>query len=97
MLTVLAVLQGVLVLSMVLLVLVQKTTSDGMANLASSSAKSIHSSMKVDFIKKSTMFFATAFIINSIVMANIGYHTSNSNSIEKHLDESNNEEILDDE
>lgn len=97
MLSILAVLQGVFVLSMILLVLIQKTSSDGMANLASSSgSKSMHSSIRMDFVKKSTIFFVAAFMINSIVIANIGYHINNSNTIEKYIEE-NNTEIKDDE
>ena len=91
MLTILAVLQGIFVISMVLLILVQRTTSDGMANLASSSTKSIHSSMKIDFVKKSTIFFAAAFIINSIVIANLSYRVNNSNSINYYIEENKKE------
>jgi|LauGreDrversion4_2_1035121.scaffolds.fasta_scaffold12914_7 preprotein translocase subunit SecG len=91
MLTVLAILQGILVISMVLLVLIQRTSSDGMANLASSGAKSIHGSVKMDFIKKSTIFFAVAFIINSIIIANMSYHINNSNSINKYIEENKDE------
>lgn len=87
MLTILAVLQGVFVLSMILLILIQRSTTDGMANLAGSGMKSMHTSMKVDFVKKSTMFFAAAFIINSILMANIGYHMNNSKTIDKYIQE----------
>ena len=95
MLTVLAVLQGIFVISMILLILVQRTTSDGMANLASSGTQSMHSSVKMDFIKKSTIFFATAFIINSIIIANLSYKINNSESINKYIEENHNE--MDDE
>jgi len=91
MLTVLAVLQGIFVISMILLILVQRTTSDGMANLASSGAESIHSSIKMDFIKKSTIFFATAFIVNSIIIANLSYKINNSGSINKYIEENQQE------
>lgn len=95
MLVTLGVLQGVFVLCMILLVLMQKTSSDGMANLAGGSVKSIHASGKIDFVKRSTIFFASAFIINSLIMANIGYHENNSTSISEQIKE---EEItLDDE
>jgi len=91
MLTVLAVLQGIFVISMILLILVQRTTSDGMANLASSGTESIHSSIKMDFIKKSTIFFATAFIVNSIIIANLSYKINNSGSINKYIEENQQE------
>ncbi len=91
MLTILAVLQGIFVISMVLLILVQRTTSDGMANLASSGTKSMHSSIKVDFVKKSTIVFAAAFIINSIVIANLSYRINNSNSINNYIEENKKE------
>jgi preprotein translocase subunit SecG len=97
MLVILAVLQGVFVLCMILLVLMQKTSTDGMANLAGSSAKSMHSSVRMDFVKKSTIFFAAAFIINSLLMANIGYHQNNSTSIIEKIHEHNDEIPLDDE
>lgn len=91
MLVILAVLQGVFVLCMILLVLMQKTNTDGMANLAGSGAKSIHSSVRMDFVKKSTIFFAAAFIINSLLMANIGYHQNNSTSVIEKINEHNDE------
>lgn len=97
MLIILAVLQGVFVLSMVFLVFMQKTSTDGMANLAGSSAKSMHSSMRMDFVKKSTIFFACAFFVNSLMMANIGYHQNHSVSIVEQIQENNNEISLDDE
>jgi protein translocase SecG subunit len=69
MLNILAVLQGVFVLSMILLILMQKPSSDGLANLAGSGGKA--SFIKFDLVKKATIFFAAAFFINSIVMANL--------------------------
>ncbi len=96
MLIILAILQAVFVLSMVFLVFMQKTSTDGMANLAGST-KSMHSSMRMDFVKKSTIFFATAFFINSLIMANIGYHQNHSVSIAEKIQENNNELPLDDE
>ena len=97
MLVILAVLQGVFVLSMIMLVLMQKTNTDGMANLAGGNTKSIHSSMKMDFVKKSTIFFATAFILNSLIMANIGYHEHHTSTIMQHIEQHNYELSLDDE
>ncbi len=92
MITTLAILQGILVVSMILLILVQKTSSDGMANLASSSTKSMHGSIRMDFVKKSTIFFAVAFIINSIVIANLSYKVNNANSINKYIEENKDED-----
>jgi protein translocase SecG subunit len=97
MLIILAVLQGVFVLSMILLVFMQKTSTDGMANLAGSSAKSMHSSMRIDFVKKSTIFFAIAFILNSLIMANIGYHQNHSESIVEQIQNNHEKISLDDE
>ena len=97
MLILLAVLQGVFVLSMIMLVLMQKTSTDGMANLAGGNTKSIHSSTRMDFVKKGTVFFAGAFIINSLIMANIGYHANNTTSIIEYIQDNNDEAILDDE
>lgn len=95
MLTILAVLQGVFVISMILLILVQRTSTDGMANLASSGTKSMHSSVQMDFVKKSTVFFAAAFIINSMVIANLSYRVNNPDSINKYIEENKND--MDDE
>ena len=95
MLIILAVLQGVFVLSMILLVFMQKTSTDGMANLAGSSTKSMHSSMRIDFVKKSTIFFAIA--LNSLIMANIGYHQNHSESIVEQIQNNHEKISLDDE
>jgi protein translocase SecG subunit len=85
MLTPLVVLQGILVLSMTLLVLLQKSSADGMANLAGGATKSMHASMQMDFIKKGTIFLAVAFISNSLLIANISYHKNNLLSISDYI------------
>jgi preprotein translocase subunit SecG len=77
MFTILIVVQGVLVMCMILLVLMQKTSTDGMANLAGSGQQSMHASGSNSFVRKGTMFFAIAFILNSLIIAKISYHENN--------------------
>ena len=81
MLNTLAVLQGVLVLSMIFLILMQRSSSDSLANLAGSGSKSIHSSIKMDFTKKGTIILATAFLLNSLIMARIVYQENHSKKL----------------
>jgi preprotein translocase subunit SecG len=97
MLNILAVLQGIFVLSMILLVLIQRSSSDSLANLAGSGSKSIHSSGKMDFAKKGTIFFATAFLINSLLMAKLVYQENHNKKLTDLVEESKKEITLDDE
>jgi protein translocase SecG subunit len=97
MLNILAVLQGVFVLCMILLILMQRSGSDSLANLAGSGGKSMHSSGKMDFTQKGTIIFAAAFFINSLVMAKMVYHDNQSQKLIDLIQESKKEIILEDE
>ena len=97
MLNTLAVLQGVFVLSMIFLILMQRSNSDSLANLAGSASKSMHSSGKMDLIKKFTIVCAGAFFINSLLMAKIVYQDNHSKKLIELVEETKKAINLEDE
>ena len=86
MINALTILQIFLVLILTLLVFMQKSSSDGVANLVSQSGNNMMSRQaSTNFITKLTMVIAIAFILNSIILSKLTY---NENRTAKSLIES---------
>lgn len=71
--SILIVVQIFLVLSITILVFMQKSGSDGTANLAGGGNSIISSRTSTTFLSKTTMILAILFMINSLVLARLSY------------------------
>ena len=84
-------LQVFLVLILIMLVFVQKSSDEGIANLVSSN-DNVSRNKSVNFIVKFTIFIAAAFMVNSLILAKIDkLRFDESKDI---IDEAEKEEIL---
>lgn len=79
MLTVLLVLQIIITTCLVVVILIQRNASDGMAGLASSGNSIMSGRASANFLTRTTAVFATVFIINSLLMAAIVSRSGKSN------------------
>lgn len=71
MLTVLLVLQVIITVSMVIVILIQRNASDGMAGLAGGGNSLISGRASANILTRITAVLATIFILNSLAMAAI--------------------------
>ena len=69
MLTVLLVLQVIITVSMIIVILIQRTSSDGMAGLAGGGNSIMSGRASANLLTRITSILAAAFIINSLLMA----------------------------
>lgn len=78
MLTVLLVLQVIVTVSMIVVILIQRNNSDGMAGLAGGGNSLMSGRASANLLTRITSVLATIFIINSLAMAAISARTSKS-------------------
>ena len=80
MLTVLLVLQIIVTVSMVIIILIQRSSSDGMAGLAGGGNALMSGRASANLLTKITSILGAVFIINSLAMATIAARASNDAS-----------------
>lgn len=80
MLTVLLVLQIIITVSMAVVILIQRSSSDGMAGMAGGGNSLMSGRASANLLTKLTSILGTAFILNSLVMATIAARTSAQNT-----------------
>ncbi len=78
MLTVLLVLQIIVTVSMIVIILIQRSASDGMAGLAGGGNSVMSGRASANLLTRITAILATIFIVNSLTMAAISSRASNS-------------------
>jgi preprotein translocase subunit SecG len=78
MLTVLLVLQVIVTVSMIIVILIQRSSSDGMAGLAGGGNSIMSGRASTNLLTRITSVLAAAFIINSLVMAAMTARSSRS-------------------
>lgn len=78
MLTVLLVLQVIVTVSMVVVILIQRSSADGMAGLAGGGNSLMSGRASANLLTKTTSILAAIFIINSLTMATISARSSKS-------------------
>jgi|GEM_PF-425167 len=78
MLTVLLVLQVIVTVSMIIVILIQRSSSDGTAGLAGGGNSIMSGRASANLLTRITSVLATAFIINSLVMAAMTARSNNS-------------------
>lgn len=90
MLTTLFVVQFALVTALVFSILLQRSSSDGLAGLAGGGHGVISSKSSVSFVSKATFILAFAFMVNSMVMAKLViYDAQKSGKIIKEITSDN--------
>lgn len=82
MLTVLLVLQVIITVSMIIVILIQRSASDGMAGLAGGGNSIMSGRASANLLTRITSILAAIFIINSLLMAAM---TARSGSSEKSI------------
>ena len=80
MITVLLVLQIIITVSLVVVILIQKSSSDGMAGLAGGGNSLMSGRASANLLTRITSILATIFIVNSLAMATIAARSSNPNT-----------------
>jgi len=79
MLSVLLVLQIIITIAMIIVILIQRNSSEGMAGLAGGGNSIMSGRASANFLTKITSFLAAGFILNSLVMASITARASHQN------------------
>ena len=79
--SVLIVIQIFLVLTIIILVLMQKSGSDGTANLAGGGNSLISSRTSATFLSKATMLLAILFMVNSLLLARLSYQQGGASRV----------------
>lgn len=93
--TILLVAQIVIVLALVVVILLQRNASDGLAGLGSSGGSGMLSSRgKANLLTRTTSLLATLFILNSLALAWIASHNVNQSVVEQYSPEQSNTETI---
>lgn len=95
--TILLMIQFFLAISLIVVILMQRSSSDGLSGLSGGSAKggdSLFSSrMAGNMLTKTTAIIATLFIINSLMLAKLSGNQISGSVIEKYTEETPSETI----
>jgi preprotein translocase subunit SecG len=81
MLNLLLVVQLIVGILLIALILLQKTAADGLSGLGGGNSGVVSSQSANSFFKKSTMFLAAVFLVNSIILANLSARDPNKELI----------------
>ncbi len=87
MLNVLLVVQLIVGILLIALILLQKTAADGLSGLGGGNSGVVSAQSANSFFKNSTMFLATVFLINSLVLANLSARDPNKELLKEHKQE----------
>ncbi len=79
--TVLLILQIVIVVALVGFILLQRSTADGLLTSGNSQDSLFSSRGSANFLSRATAILATAFIINSLILAWLSAHTTREGSL----------------
>lgn len=79
----------VISLTLIAVILLQKSSSDGLSGLASTSGNMgiVSGRAAANFLTKTTMILATMFIVNALILANLSSKKRHHNTV-KQLDQS---------
>ncbi|MFV9875557.1 MAG: preprotein translocase subunit SecG [Rickettsiales endosymbiont of Dermacentor nuttalli] len=75
------VIQIIIAVLLVLVILMQKTSSDGLAGLGSSSNNLMSSKASANFLTRFTVILAVLFISNSLILAKLSMNAHKESSI----------------